>query len=56
MYQSTLEALMVLADNSDLLAAILGISEPVDIQFVRERMELILADAAAQVSQPVGEL
>jgi hypothetical protein len=56
MYQSTLEALMVLADNSDLLAAILGVSEPVDIPFVRDQMELILADAAAQFDQPVGEL
>jgi hypothetical protein len=56
MYQSTLEALMVLADNSDLVAAYLNISEPVDIPFVRKQMELILADAAAQVSPPAGEL
>jgi hypothetical protein len=53
-YQLTLEALMALADNSDLLAAILGLSEPVDIPYVYDQMELILGDAWAQFDQPPG--
>jgi hypothetical protein len=54
MYQSTLEALMVLADNGDQLAVILGISEPVGIAYSREELGLILTDAAAQFEEPPG--